>query len=116
MSRYRRANTPGATYFFTVVSYRRQRILCDDPVRAALRRAIGEVRVNRPFVVDAWVLLPDHLHCIWTLPVDDADFSVRWNMIKRKVSHACGGGYRRKEWLTDSKIKHRESTVWQRRF
>jgi putative transposase len=65
MSRYRRADAPGASYFFTVVTYRRQPILCDAPLRAALREAIREVRTRRPFTVDAWVLLPDHLHCLW---------------------------------------------------
>jgi len=85
MSRYRRDDTPGATYFFTVVTYRRQPILCDTPFRSALRRAIAEVRTRRPFVVEAWVLLPDHLHCIWTLPPGDADFATRWALIKRGV-------------------------------
>ncbi len=116
MSHYRRANTAGATYFFTVVAYRRQTILCDEPIRHALRDAIAEVRARRPFSVDAWVLLPDHLHCIWTLPPDDADFAMRWSLVKRRVSVARGGRYRRAEWLTPSKRKHRESTLWQRRY
>ena len=72
----------GGAGFFTVVTYRRQPVLCDDVVRVALRRAIEQTRVNWPFRVDAWVLLPDHLHCIWTLPDGDADFSTRWNLIK----------------------------------
>ena len=116
MSHYRRANTAGATYFFTVVAYRRQTILCDESIRRALRDAIAEVRTNRPFSVDAWVLLPDHLHCIWTLPPDDADFATRWSLVKRRVSMVCGERYRRAEWLTPSKRKHRESTLWQRRY
>lgn len=107
MSHYRRANTAGATYFFTVVSYRRQTILCDELIRHALRDAIAEVRTRRPFSVDARVLLPDHLHCIWTLPPDDADFAARWSLVKRRVSVACGERYRRAEWLTPSKRKHR---------
>ena len=116
MSRYRRADTPGATYFFTVVSYRRQPILCDEPIRSALRHAIAEVRTRHPFVVEAWVLLPDHLHCLWTLPPNDADFATRWALIKREVSLACGPGYRKSAWLSASKKKHRESTLWQRRY
>jgi putative transposase len=60
--------------------------------------------------------LPDHLHCVWTLPDDDADFSTRWMIIKRVVSLACGEDYRRADWLSASKLKHRESTIWQRRF
>lgn len=64
MSHYRRANIGGGTYFFTVVSYRRQKILCDEPVRNALRDAITTTRTKHPFTIDAWVLLPNHLHCI----------------------------------------------------
>lgn len=116
MSRYRRATTTGSSYFFTVVSYRRQPILCSDPIRKALRTAIETVRVARPFVIDAWVLLPDHLHCVWTLPEGDADFSNRWMKIKRAVSLACGKEFHRADWMTNSKSKHRESTIWQRRF
>lgn len=116
MSRYRRAHSPGGTYFFTVVSYRRQPILCDIPIRNALRDAIQRTRQRYPFTIDAWVLMPDHLHCIWTLPEGDADFSKRWAKIKRDVSLDCGDRYRRVEWITESKKKHRESTIWQRRF
>ncbi len=74
MSRYRRAITAGGTFFFTVVAYRRQPILCDAAIRIALREAVFSVRRSKPFVVDAWVLLPDHLHCVWTLPLNDNDF------------------------------------------
>ena len=116
MSRYRRAKTTGASYFFTVVTYRRQNILCDIPLRTALREAVTKTRQHHPFTIDAWVLLPDHLHCIWTLPEGDADFSMRWSRIKRYVSIATKERYRNSEWLTDSKKKHRESTLWQRRF
>ena len=58
----------------------------------------------------------DHLHCIWTLPDGDADYSARWKIIKRAVSVACREDYRRADWITASKLKHRESTLWQRRF
>lgn len=116
MSRYRRATTAGSSYFFTVVSYQRQPILCDDSIRDALRKAIEAVRASRPFTIEAWVLLPDHLHCIWTLPDGDADFSTRWMKIKRAVSLACGDEYRRDDLMSASKLKHRESTIWQRRF
>ena len=116
MSRFRRVSIAGGCYFFTVVSYRRRPILCGDTVRHALRRAIEEVRVKRPFSIDAWVLLPDHLHCIWTLPQGDADYSNRWMMIKRLVSIACRDDCRRIDWIGQSRQQHRESTMWQRRF
>ena len=79
MSHYRRANTPNATYFFTVVTYRRQPFLCDLQVRNALRKAIHKVQTQYPFKIDAWVLLPDHMHTIWTLPENDANFSCAGN-------------------------------------
>ena len=116
MSRYRRANTDGATYFFTVVTYRRRHFLCDDDVRLALHEAITKVRAQHPFVINAWVLLPDHLHAIWTLPPNDANFSLRWQQIKRSVTQSCGTRLHNPVWMTDSKIKHRESTLWQRRY
>ncbi len=116
MSNYRRAQTSGGTFFFTVVSYRRQPILCDEPFRAALRQAIKRVQAARPFSVDAWVLLPGHLHCIWTLPEGDGDLSLRWSLIKSAVSRAVGKRYVREEWLKGSKKRHREATLWQRRF
>ncbi len=116
MSHYRRSHTAGATYFFTVVTFRRQPILCDESVRRALHTAIVTTRSTRPFSIDAWVLLPDHLHCIWTLPADDADYATRWNLIKRRVSVQCRTTHLHGEWLTASKYKHRESTLWQRRY
>lgn len=116
MSHYRRSNTAGATYFFTVVTYQRRHFLCDDDVRAALRDAINKVRERHPFQIDAWVLLPDHLHTIWTLPPDDANFALRWQQIKRYVSHQCGHRLHNYALMNASKRKHRESTLWQRRY
>lgn len=116
MSRYRRANVKAGTYFFTVVTYRRQTFLCNNNVRAALREGIQQTRTQYPFTIDAWVLLPDHLHCIWTLPKDDANFGLRWAIIKRHVTKVCGLHYLRKDLMTASKRRRNESTIWQRRF
>ena len=90
MPNYRRADMTGATYFFTLVSHRRRPILCDDAIRLSLREAITTVQNKHAFDIDAWVLLPDHLHCIWTLPENDHAYSVRWSMIKRLVTQAVG--------------------------
>ncbi len=88
MSRYRRDNTPGATWFFTVVTYKRQRTLCDEPVRDALREVIAQTRINWPIIIDAWVLLPDHLHCIWTLPNrKKQDLSGFLGKVRRQFNH-----------------------------
>lgn len=116
MSRYRRSNANGATFFFTVVTHRRQLILTDDALRNDLREAIARVRARHPFAVDAWVLLPDHLHCLWTLPPGDADFGLRWSGIKRLVTRTVAADYERADWRNASRIARRESTIWQRRF
>ena len=115
MATFRRA-THGTTYFFTVVSYNRRAILCDTPIRDALRQAIITTATRFPFTIDAWVLMPDHLHAIWTLPADDVDYSRRWALIKRFVSKQCGGLYQDNEQLSASSIAKRESNIWQRRF
>jgi putative transposase len=83
MPNYVRARLEGGTYFFTVAARNRAPRLARAPVRAALREAISATRARWPFTVDAWVLLPDHLHCLWSLPEGDADFSKRWSTIKR---------------------------------
>jgi putative transposase len=115
MPNYLRVRT-GSTYFFTLVSHNRRPILCHESIRRSLRTAISDVRSTRPFSIDAWVSMPDHLHCIWTLPNGDSDFSTRWSLIKRSVSRftrelALDGDTR-----SASACKHRESTIWQRRF
>jgi putative transposase len=116
MTRYRRATIGGGTFFFTVVTYRRRRFLTDPPPRQWLREAIEATRADHPFDIDAWVLLPDHLHCIWTLPQGDADYSTRWALIKGRFTKQAKPLLQREDWITESKRKHREGTVWQRRF
>ena len=115
MPRYRRSRT-GTTYFFTLVSYHRRPILCLPPIRAALRRALEDVRQSRPFEIDAWVLMPDHLHCIWTLPDGDTDFSTRWAIIKSSVSRFALVSTVSTGTRNPSRIKHRDASIWQRRF
>jgi putative transposase len=115
MPNYIRTRT-GATFFFTVVSYERRPILCDEAIRHSLRIAIDNVRLNRPFSIDGWVLMPDHLHCIWTLPEGDIDFSTRWLLIKRSVSRFSKPVALDPELRSHSARRHRESTIWQRRF
>lgn len=116
MSEYRRANIKGGTYFFTVVTHGRQKILIHDDARQALRVSIEKTRALFPFQIEAWVLLPDHLHCIWTLPEGDADFAKRWGMIKRHVSQHCAHLIHDKNQASVSKLKRHESNFWQRRF
>ena len=115
MPNYRRANIAGGTYFFTVNTFRRLPVLTEAPVRVALREALQRTRVAHPFEIDAWVLLPDHLHCIWTLPQGDADFSIRWAKIKSCVSKECDAKFGVQD-LSESRNRRREAGLWQRRF
>jgi putative transposase len=111
MPTYRRAYVRGGIYFFTVTLLeRRQRLLVDhiDDLRAAFRA----VRAERPFTIDAVVVLPDHLHCVWTLPPEDADFSTRWRLIKTRFARAIPNGER----LTTRRARAGERGIWQRRF
>jgi putative transposase len=89
---YRRAWIPGGSYFFTVVTDHRRPLLATESAVEVLRQAIRTVRAKRPFAVDAMVVLPDHLHCIWTLPPGDADFATRWRLIKTWFTKHCDPG------------------------
>jgi len=112
MRRYLRARTPGASYFFTVNLENRNgsRLLVDNV--GALLDAFMRARECWPFRIDAIVILPDHLHALWTLPADDSDFSTRWRVIKARFSAAVAGG----EAVSASRQRRRERGIWQRRF
>ena len=116
MPEYRRSRTPGATFFFTVNTLRRQAFLIDEDVRAALRAGIERTRATMPFRIDAWVLLPDHLHCIWTLPEGDANFSTRWRIIKTIVTQQCGARLNQAALLSRRRVSKNQSSLWQQRF
>jgi putative transposase len=116
MSDYRRSRAPGAAYFFTVNTHLRQPFLVDADVRAALREGIERVRTTMPFQIDAWVLLPDHLHCVWTLPEGDADFSTRWRVIKTIVTQRCAARLDNRAILSGRRKAKGQSSLWQQRF
>jgi REP-associated tyrosine transposase len=80
-----------------------------------LRQAINDVRKILPFQSIAWVLLPDHLHTIWTVPETDANFSLRWSRIKQHVTRQCSDGAGTVS-VSRSRQKRREGAIWQRRF
>ncbi len=106
MSNYRRAYLPGGIYFFTVVTLNRAPIFTNEERVEVLRQAFRKVMVTRPFEIDAMVILPDHLHCIWRMPEGDADYSSRWREIKKAASRQIS---------TASNVRN-ERMVWQRRF
>lgn len=111
MTDYRRNRVPGGTYGFTInLLDRRCQILTLHI--GALRAAVGKVRKARPFHIDAWVVLPEHMHCLLTLPAGDADYSTRLRLIKSVFSRSIAPGERQ----TLSRAGRRERGIWQRRF
>jgi len=116
MTNYRRAYVAGGSYFFTVVTHHRRRFLCHPTARAILRQSLLDVRRRWPLRIDAIVLLPDHLHCVWTLPDGDADFSTRWNQIKGQFTKTWLAGGGMEVTPSASRSKRRERGVWQRRL
>lgn len=112
--KYRRSRAAGGTYFFTLVTHRRRRFLCEPENISHLREAFRHVMSRHHFTVDAFVLLPDHLHCIWTLPEGDCDFSTCWRLIKSAFTCVCDESYR--GTASSSRKRKSEQAVWQRRF
>jgi len=110
MVRYRRNFVPGGTFFFTVTLDDRRSSALVDHV-ALLRAAFRKTRTERPFVVDAIVVLPDHLHAIMTLPPDDSDFSDRWRRIKGIFTRSVVAA-----GVPISRDHRGEYALWQKRF
>ena len=112
MPNYRRAFIPGGTYFFTVNLL--QRHDNNSLIREInlLRDTVRRVRKRHPFQIDAWVVLPDHLHCVWTLPPNDSNFSMRWRLIKSGFSRALPKTERRSEIRESAG----ERGIWQRHY
>jgi len=116
MPHYIRAKFEGGTYFFTVVTYRRRKLFLHELARKCLKEAIRETKARHPYESVAFCLLPEHLHCVWKLPAGDADFSIRWSMIKGCFSRSylrLGG---RQEPVPHSHRRRGETVLWQRRF
>lgn len=111
MPDYRRARVPGATYFFTVNLRDRSSDLLIREVDL-LREAVRAVRARHPFHIDAWVVLPEHMHCMWTLPPGDADFAVRWKAIKFAFAKRLPVH----ESRSLKQQQRRERGIWQRRY
>jgi putative transposase len=111
MTSYRRNFIPGATYFFTVnLANRRLPLLIENV--GELRHAFRYARLRHPFAIDAIVILPDHLHAVWTLPQGDADFATRWRLIKSAFSRRISAD----EQVTPSRAHKGERGIWQRRY
>ena len=111
MANYRRDHTPGATWFFTLNLADRRSALLTDNI-ALLRDAFGYSMGRHPWRIDAIVILPDHLHAICTLPPTDADYALRWRLIKTTFSRSLS----RTESISPSRMRKGERGIWQRRF
>jgi len=111
---YRRSKAKGGTFFFTVVTHRREGILCAKNNARLVIEAFDCVKIKYPFALDAFVILPDHIHCIWTLPENDNDFSTRWRLIKGYFSKRFDD--KDKYSKSPSRISKGEQAIWQRRF
>jgi putative transposase len=111
MPDYRRNRIPGGTFFFTVNLLDRRSDLLVTRIDA-LREAVRRVRARAPFHIDAWVVLPDHMHCLWTLPEGDADFPGRWRAIKIAFSKSLPAGEPRSFVV----LRRGERGIWQRRY
>ncbi|MFD2740446.1 transposase [Sulfitobacter aestuarii] len=111
MSRYRRMFVPGGTYFFTVNLAERGTDLLTREI-GLLRSAYAAMTGQHPLRAEAMVVLPDHLHAVWTLPPGDADFSIRWKKLKAIFSRHCPIH----EEVSGNKARKGERSIWQRRF
>ena len=111
---YRRDYTQGASYFFTVVAFQRAPLFSKPDAVAILRAAFHAEMVRRPFTIDAIVIMPDHIHTIWTLPPNDADYSIRWRNIKRAFTASIPQEQR--PIVFASRRQKQEQAIWQRRF
>jgi putative transposase len=111
MTTYRRNVVPGGCFFFTVNLADRRLSLLTDHLEA-LRAAFRETPKRHPFMIEAIVVLPDHLHTVWTLPEDDADFATRWRLIKTTFSRNVPAGER----VSASRAAKGERGIWQRRY
>ena len=112
MPNYRRNRVEGGCYFFTInLLERHENSLLVQHIDL-LRDVIQRVRRKYPFHIDGWVILPNHMHCIWTLPAGDSDYSTRIRLIKTLFSKSLPNN----EYRSDVRRQNRERGVWQRRF
>ncbi|MDX2214837.1 MAG: transposase [Oculatellaceae cyanobacterium bins.114] len=116
MPQYRRVYTPGGTVSLTLVTYNRIPIFADSQNIVYLRSALAALRSEMPFEITAAVILPDHLHFLWTLPPDDCNYSKRIGRLKVLFTRSLRGKQALPQNVSLSRRKHRESNVWQRRF
>jgi putative transposase len=111
MTQYHRYFIKGGCYFFTVNLHDRTQRLLTENIEL-LREAFSVVKQQHPFIINAIVIMPEHLHCIWTLPENDDNYSLRWRKIKCHFSYHLPHN----ETVSKSRRDKRERGIWQRRF
>lgn len=116
MSDYRRWRVEGGTYFFTVVSHSRAPLFADPIARQLLGEKIRACQVNWPFEVNAIVLLPEHLHAIWTLPSGDANYPQRWAWIKKEFTKAWLSYGGMEQPISQTRRERGDHGIWQPRY
>ena len=109
-------DAPGGTFFLTWVTHDRRPILRAPTAVDKLRLSVAEVKQEHPFEIQGAVILPDHVHFLWELPAGDGDFSKRVGLIKARFTRAFDGIPSCAENICNSRRRHRERAVWQRRF
>ena len=116
MPDYRRYFVAGATYFFTLKTEWNEPLFNDPANVELLGNVLREMDARWPVTIDAMVLLPDHLHAVWSLPPGDQDYSKRWGWVKKEftIRYLASGGQERQR--SESRIQNRRRGIWQRRF
>ncbi len=116
MPDYRRWYVPGGTYFFTLVTHERRPLFADRSGISLLRSAWRTLRQKWPFQTVAVVVLPDHLHTVWSLPPGDDRFSLRLGKLKEHFTRAFLAAGGEEGTRSESRLNRRERAIWQRRF
>jgi len=116
MPEYRRIVQKGGFYFFTIVTHQRQKLFLYPEAQSLLLKSIDHVRNYHPFEVKDFCILPDHVHFLWHMPENDANYSMRISQIKHHFSKQYEALFGLSIPKNTSRQKRREVTIWQRRF
>ncbi len=116
MADYRRWHVAGGTFFFTVVTHGRAPLFADEVARRILGAQFRACQQEWPFEINAIVLLPEHLHAIWTLPPGDAAYPRRWAWIKKEFTKAWLASGGAEQEVSATRRERGDRGVWQPRY
>ncbi len=116
MPNYRRVKIKGGTYFFTIVTNKRQRLFHSPKARELLLKAFDHVKQFHPYAMEAFCILPDHIHLLWKMPEDDEHYSMRIAEIKKRFSKTYYEEISKTISKNSKQAKRGENGLWQRRF